>query len=90
MKILRFLALSAVTVSFSSFCTVIYAHDSSSHSHNSAAKIKASTCKQLADPDRYTADANDPDIRALKARCETTRRPAESTVDQKVDGAIKK
>lgn len=34
------------------------------------AKAKATTCAQLADTQRYSNDLTDPDINALKAKCD--------------------
>ncbi len=43
------------------------------------AKAKPTTCAQLADTRRYSNDLTDPDIKALKTRCDAERAAARKT-----------
>ncbi len=51
------------------------------------AKYKPTTCVQLADTQRYSNDVTNPDIKALKTRCDaekaTAARKAKPTGDKK-------
>ena len=40
------------------------------------AKLKPSTCAQFADTQRYSNDPTDPDIKALKAKCDAEKAAA--------------
>jgi hypothetical protein len=40
------------------------------------AKLKPMTCAQLADTQRYSNDLTDPDIKALKAKCDAEKAAA--------------
>ncbi|GAA4796782.1 hypothetical protein [Lysobacter hankyongensis] len=42
------------------------------------AKLKPTTCAQLADTQRYSNDMTDPDIKALKAKCDATAKAAKA------------
>lgn len=66
------LTLTAATV-FAAAST--HAHDPSLHDDApKPAKLKPTTCAQLADTARYTADLTDVDVKALKTRCDAEKK----------------
>lgn len=59
--------------------TIAAAHDPRFHEPEEQmppAKAKPTTCAQLADSRRYSNDLTDPDIKALKARCDAEKAAA--------------
>ena len=61
------------------------AHDPALHDPaetTAPTKPKATTCAQLADS-RYSADASDPKVKELKARCEAEKKAGEKAANAK-------
>lgn len=50
-------------------CSSVSAHDPRLHEQD--AKAKPTTCEQYDDRDNYSNDLSDPDIKALKEKCES-------------------
>ena len=78
--------LSAVALSASLFAMTAHAHDPSLHEKPAAAaksKAKPSNCMQLADSQRYSSDLADPDIKALKTRCDAEKKSDAKAADAK-------
>lgn len=76
---LRSMVLSIVAVSASLLAMSVHAHDPSLHEKSDAhatSKAKPVTCAQLADSQRYSNDLADPDIKALKDRCDAGKKAA--------------
>lgn len=68
---LRSILLSTVAASVSLLALGAHAHDPSLHEpHAPPAKAKPTTCVQLGDTERYSSNLSDPDIKALKAKCD--------------------
>lgn len=63
----RLIALSAVVASTALFAMSAKAHDS---------EAIPTTCAQLADSHNYSNDMTNPDIKALKARCDAEKKAA--------------
>lgn len=62
------------------------AHDPRFHepaSQATPAKAKPTTCVQLADTQRYSNDLTDPDIKALKAKCDAAAKAADNAQAKK-------
>lgn len=74
----RFLSLSSFAASALLVTASAFAHDPSLHAPSPAPAPKArpTTCQQLADTQRYSNDASDPAIKALKARCDADGKAA--------------
>lgn len=75
----RIKILSAVAVSFTLFAASAGAHDPSEFERMIAApatKPVPTTCEQLADPTKYSTDVSNPDVKALKARCDAAKKSA--------------
>jgi hypothetical protein len=71
MKTLFF--LSTLTLSLAS----INAHAHADHDHGDSEKLMPATCAQLADKKKYTDDVAYPQVKELKARCDTeAKKPA--------------
>jgi hypothetical protein len=69
---LRLFAASSVLATL--FAIPASAHGIDEHGPSSAAgKIVPTTCEQLADTQRYSNDTSNPDIRALKKRCDAKK-----------------
>jgi hypothetical protein len=74
--------LAAVAVSFTLFAPSASAHDPIELEPTMsapAAKAVPTTCEQLADPTKYSNDSANPDIKALKMRCDAAKK---ATVDK--------
>jgi hypothetical protein len=67
------LAASLLLLSFSA-----QAHDPSLHEEDRmpVAKDKPTTCAELADTQRYSNDLAEPDIKALKTKCDAAKKAA--------------
>ncbi len=80
--VLTGLVLSALT------STAAMAHDPALHSaSDDAKKAKPTTCAQLADREHYSNDLSDPDIKALKAKCDADKKaPAQAKPAAQADG----
>ena len=63
----RLMVLSAVVAATTVFAMSAKAHDSES---------VPATCAQLADSHNYSNDVTNPDIKALKARCDAEKKAA--------------
>jgi hypothetical protein len=85
---MRLMILSVVALSASILTMNARAHDPSLHDEMQAPKSmpKATTCKQLADTEHYSADLTDPDIRTLKARCDAEKKAAAKAAAAKKSG----
>lgn len=70
---LRSLTLTTLFAT-SLFAAGAQAHDPSLHEPAPAAKLKPTTCEEMADTARYSADLAD---KALKTRCDAEAGPAE-------------
>lgn len=82
---LRSLSLSAFAVSALLLAISAHAHDPSEHepSQVPTPTAKPATCAQLADTQRYSNDLTDPDVKALKARCDAAKKvPAKKPASQ--------
>ena len=75
--------LAALTALALLLSPTAFAHDPSLHEPRPAPKAKPMTCVQLADTERYSADAADPAIKALKSRCEAARKAAPKAAPEK-------
>jgi hypothetical protein len=76
--------LFVAVVSASLVSTSVFAHDPSLHEDKSQKNLpKATTCKQLADTERYSADFTDPAVKALKAKCDAEKKAEKSTPAKK-------
>lgn len=80
---LRPLLLSLTAISTLLLAAAVQAHDPSLHAPAPAAKAKPATCAQLADAQRYSNDLADPDIKALKARCDAADKHGKSGTGKK-------
>lgn len=70
-------SLAAVAVSSALFAISAGAHDPGEFERTisaPAAKPVPATCEQLADPARYSTDVTNPDIKALKTRCDAAKK----------------
>ena len=82
----RFLLVASLTAAALSLSGSSHAHDPRLHfDEASTPTAKPETCTQLADTERYSNDVTDPDIKALKTRCEVE----ESTDANPTDDEIK-
>lgn len=72
---LRSFALTTLFVA-SLFAAGAQAHDPALHEPAPAAKAKPTTCEELADTERYSADLTD---KALKSRCEAEAKKAKDS-----------
>ena len=74
------LAASLLLLSFGA-----QAHDPSLHEEDRmpVAKAKPTTCAELADTQRYFNDPADPDIKALKAKCDAAAKAADKASAKK-------
>jgi hypothetical protein len=61
---------------------VVNAH--ADHDHETP-KLKPETCEQLADRTRYSNDLADPDIKALKDKCDAEKKSEEPIKEAKKD-----
>lgn len=59
---------------------LVVATAATAHGNHDTPKLKPETCEQLADRARYSNDLSDPDIKALKDKCD-----AETTTDSSAD-----
>lgn len=75
---LRPLLLSLTAVSTLLLAMAVQAHDPRLHAPAPAPKAKPATCAQLADTQRYSNDLADPDIKALKTRCDAAKKNGKS------------
>lgn len=74
---LRSLFLTALSASALSMASLAQAHDPKLHDdYVPPPKAKPTTCAQLADTTRYSNDVTDPDIKALKTRCDAEKKAA--------------
>lgn len=64
---MRLMVLSSVVTAFAAFAVNANAHDFTS---------VPTTCDQLADSHNYSNDVTNPDIKALKERCDADKRDA--------------
>ena len=70
---LRLIVLSALAASATTFAMSANAHDPKEFDRmmtTPVAKAVPTTCMQLADTANYTADLGNPEIKALKVRCD--------------------
>jgi hypothetical protein len=58
---------------------VVIAHSN----HDDTPKLRPDTCEQLADRTRYSNDLADPDIRALKDKCDAKKASEEPAENEK-------
>lgn len=69
--------------------TLVVATVATAHgNHDHPPKLKPETCEQLADRARYSNDLADPDIKALKDKCDAAKAdtaPAKKTEAKKDD-----
>lgn len=74
------LAASLLLLSFGA-----QAHDPSLHEEDRmpVEKAKPTNCAELADTQRYSNDLADPDIKALKARCDAAKKTADKSPAKK-------
>lgn len=84
MKRITLLFATAVVGGFAALS--VAAHDPSDFDRMfeaPAALAEPTTCAQLADPDRYSTDETNPDIKKLRTRCdaEKTAAPADKPTD---------
>ncbi|HEL5340007.1 TPA: hypothetical protein UOJ00_003004 [Stenotrophomonas maltophilia] len=87
MKTLRNLSLAVLSASSLLLSGVALAHDPALH--EPAQKAKPTTCKQLADTTHYAADPVDPEIKALKARCDAAKKSTESETKKKSETPVR-
>ena len=61
----------------------IVAGAASAHAdHDHAPKPKPETCEQLADRTQYSNDLSDPDIKALKDKCDAAAKTDDASTDE--------
>jgi len=60
-----------------SLATVASAHDPALHDANDAPRAKPTTCEEYADRNHFSNDLTDPDIKALKDRCDQAKAEAD-------------
>lgn len=84
---LRPLFVPTILVVSSVLAFSVNAHDPSLHEPQPSAKAIPTTCVQLADTKHYSNDTTNPDIKALKTRCDAEKaaaaRKAKPTGDKK-------
>jgi hypothetical protein len=80
MKTIAF-ARHMLVLSLFAVSTLAFAHEPALH--QSAAKMKPTTCEQYADPTHYSNDLSDPDIKALKDKCDAEATSAKADAEPK-------
>ena len=84
---MRLMILSVVALSATVLAMNARAHDPSLHDdHAPKSMPKATTCKQLADTEHYSADLTDSNVRALKAKCDAEKKAATKAAAAKKSG----
>ena len=84
---MRLMVLTVIALSAAALAMNVRAHDPSLHDdHAPKSMPKATTCKQLADTEHYSTDLTDPDIRALKAKCDAEKKAAAKAAAAKKSG----
>lgn len=66
-----------------SLCSIAYAHGG--HEDSVAPKAKPTACRHLTDTEQYVVDLKDPATQALKARCDTAKKPSALTAEKKAE-----
>lgn len=85
MKTLKSFSLSAIVGLAMSVSIAAYAHDNHDHVQKPVPAATPMTCEQL----NASSDLKNPDVKALKARCDAEKKKAEAA-DKKSDPSSKK
>lgn len=75
---------SLIRIAFAASLLVLATAATAHSNHDAPPKSKPETCEQLADRAHYSNDLSDPDIKALKDKCD-----AEAKKDSSTDAAKK-
>lgn len=72
---------TVLRIAFAASMLAVTAVAAAHGNHDSTPKQKSETCEQLADRARYSADLSDPDIKALKDKCDAAAK-ADTSADK--------